>query len=272
MATQTIIQSPLRNSSARKRYGVTEKKKAELDALALQVINAQGDLQQFQSIVDSLTEKVSNFQGFLAAADAARTQAYSNRTLANQLSQSAVDLGNNSMIAFNGIVGADGKTQALAAGVKQVISKLIYSAEAINKLSLLVIRKKALNPLISDELVSLIGAAGKDANSAVALTLVALKATFAAMASNLESEASLDLVYLQASRLQELLKKGTPSIVTLLDDAYTAANKNYIQTEVALKMTTSQLNNANFALYKAQVKLSSLQSGLAAANAAALAS
>lgn len=277
MPTTTILQSPL----SRKRYGVTERKKAELDALTLQVVNAQGDVQQYQSIVNSLTEKLISFQGFLAAADAARAQAYTNKTLANQLSQSALDLMNNAQIAFNAIVDADAKTQHLAVGVKQVISKLIYTSDAINKLSLLVVRKKALNPLISDELVTLIGTAGKDANSAVALTLVALKATFTALATNLESEASLDLVYLQAVRLWDLLKgskKGSASapadtsIVTLLDNAYTTANKNHQQTEMGLKMTTSQLNKANFALHKAQVKLASLQSGLAAANAAALAS
>jgi hypothetical protein len=286
MKSQQIPATPLGLSSATKRYGITESKKAELDALTLQVMDTQHTAEQFESIVASLTEKAANFQGFLAVAENARTQAFHNKNLADQLVQSALDLKNNSDIAIKEMVLADSKTKNLAANMKIVIDKLIYSAEVINKLSGNVVRKKALNPLISDELVSLLGTAGKDANNAVALLLVALKSTFAAQATNMEAESAIALENVQALDLYQLLlgpgftagdpkKKGgkepVQSLHGLLHKAYSDAKANYTRIEKALSATTNQLNEAKTGLNKAQVKLKSLQSGLAAANAATLA-
>ncbi len=81
------------------------------------------------------------------------------------------------------MVIAKGQTVQVAENINSVINKLIYSAESINKLANLVVRKKAQNPLISDELVSMITTAGTDANNAVAVTLVALKSAFGGTSS-----------------------------------------------------------------------------------------
>jgi hypothetical protein len=197
--------------------------------------------------------------------------------------QNALDLQNNSNIAFDEMVLADTKTQILGANIKQVIDKLIYSAEVLNKLATIITRKKALNPLISDELISVLATAGSDANNAVALALVALKSTFAAQASNMESEAAIELAYTQSSDLYETLVNGMASdeveekekeksLEYLLHEAYKNAKANYQKIEKALIICTKQLNDAKSDLNKAQIKLKSLQSGLAAANAAALAS
>jgi hypothetical protein len=265
------------------RYGITESKKAELDKLSIQVIDAQYDVNKFQSIVTSLADKVNNFQAFLATAENTRTQAYNNKILMTQLVQNALDLQNNSNIAFDEIVLADTKTKILGVNIKQVIDKLIYSAEVLNKLATIITRKKALNPLISDELISVLATAGSDANNAVALALVALKSTFAAQASNMESEAAIELAYTQSSDLYETLVNGIASdeveekekeksLEYLLHEAYKNAKANYQKIEKALIICTKQLNDAKSDLNKAQIKLKSLQSGLAAANAAALAS
>jgi hypothetical protein len=273
-----------------KRYGVTEKKKAELDGLALKVLDAQQEVDQFQAIVTSLTTKLNNFQGFLALDDSNRAHALSNKNLVDQLVQSFLDLQNNSDIAFNEMVLADMKTQALAKSITVVMNKLIYSAEVINRLANYVVRKKALNPLISDELVSMLSTAGSDANNAVALTLVALQSTFTAQASNMESQAATALEYVQSMDVYQLMTgtdaDGNPllnadgtyadaylgSLQQLLHQAYTSAKKKYDQTYAAVKETTAQLNAAQLNLNAAQVALKSLQSGLAAGNAAALAS
>ncbi len=261
-----------------KRYGITERKKTELDALTIQVINAQGNVSQYQAIVTSLTTKSTDFQTFLAIATKNKTQAYTNKVLVDQLVQSAMGLQSNSDIAFNEIVMANARTKSLTANVNDVMNKLIYSAEVINKLANLVIRKKALNPLISDELVSMISTAGTDANSAVAVTLIALQSTFTAQATVMESETTVALEYTQSIAFTKLLigdgrHKGSPkSLQALFHQAYTVAKKNYTLIEKANLRTTKQLDEAKANLNKAQVKLKSLQSGLAAANAAALAS
>lgn len=273
MAVQNMQLAPMRKLTSTGKYGITEKKKAELDALTLQVLDAQEQVEQFQAIVTSLTDKLNNFQAYLATAEANRTHALDNRNLFDQLSQSANDLQNNSKIAFNETVDANLETQKLARMVKSVISKLIYSADVINKLYNLITRKKALNPLISDDLITMIGTAGKDANNAVTLTLIALKSIFAAEATNMESEAASSLGYLQSIKSHDLLTDASATTLkTLLYSAYDETKVVYDTFQQACRKITNQLSNANTSLSKAQVKLRSLQSGLAAANAAAFAS
>lgn len=269
--TPSTIQERIR------KYGITERKKTELDSLTIQVIDAQENVAQYQAIVTSLTSKSTDFQNFLATATKNKTQAYTNKVLVDQLVQSAADLQSNSDIAFNEMVLANARTKTLTANVNAVMNKLIYSSEVINKLANLVIRKKALNPLISDELVSMIVTAGTDANNAVALTLVALQSTFTAQATTIESETALALEYTQSIALSELLSglvsHGTiTSLQGLFNKAFIDAKAYYTSIEKANFMTIKQLNNAKASLSTAQVKLKSLQSGLAAANAAALAS
>jgi hypothetical protein len=190
----------------------------------------------------------------------------------------AKDLYNNSKIAIHEMGEANVRTKELAPAIKILVDKLIYVTEIINKLSNTIIRKKALNPLISDDLISMLGTAGKNANDAVAVTLIALQSTFAAQASNLETEMAVALEEEQSNRFLEILNGSsseTPvkqSLAFLLTDAYSKARIKYKKMEKAFKIVTKQLSEANSNLSKAQVKLKSLQSGLAAANAAALAS
>lgn len=281
METLSIKQSALRHIlSSNSLGGVTEQKKAELDALTIKVLDTQQNVAQYQAIVDSLTEKSSNIQNFLALDESTRSQAYNNKLLIDQMTQTALDLKSNSEIAVAEMKEASFRTKELAPSIKVLVDKLIYASEIINKLSNMIIRKKALNPLISDDLITMVGTAGKNANDAVALTLIALQATFAAQASNLETEMAMALEMEQSTSFYELLT-GThvttagankTSLVWYLSNAYTVAKNKYKETEKAYKMVTKQLSDANADLGKAQVKLKSLQSGLAAATAAALAS
>lgn len=272
------------NQSRSSKYGITERKKAELDALTAKVLNAEDDVEKLQAIVTSLTQKSENFQTQLTAATNNREKALSNLELLNEVTSNIRDLKNNSRITFDEIVLADARIKGVAQEIKAVMEKLIYTAEVIQKLANLVIRKKALNPLISDELVTMVNTAGADANNAVALTLVALNSVFAAQATSIESEANLSLEYLQAIKLFELFTGNEAkvdeidyvlppnNITNLITDAYEAAKQAYKEILIASKDTTKQLNTANENLNVATVRLNSLQSGLAAANAAALAS
>lgn len=267
---------------ARKKYGVTERKKAELDQLANQVLDAQYEVEQQQAVVASLTEKSQKFQQYLAAAGSEKSTAKNNKLMMDEAISEIADLEINSGIAFDKMVMADEKTKEVASGMKNLIDKLIYSAEVVDKLSTLVIRQKALNPLISDELVAVIGEAGKDANNAVSLTLVALKSTFVAQAGTLESEAAAALEYTESIQLREIITgtdaEGQPgenyetSLKYLVDQAERSADLAYVKAEKANKDTTTELNKGIADLTKAQNNLSSLQAGLAAANAAAMAS
>ncbi|MEN2399211.1 hypothetical protein GKZ90_0005450 [Flavobacterium sp. MC2016-06] len=266
-----------------KRYGITEKKKSDLDLLTSQVTDAQAVVQQQQAVVTSLNQKAIKYQGYLLDAENNRTQSLSNKQLADQVIQNALDLSQNSQIAFSKMTAANENTAEISKEVTELINKLIYSVEIINKLSNLVIRKKALNPLISDDLITKINAAGTDANNAVALTLIALKSVFAAQSLCLESEAITALEQKQALSLYLVLTgkkyskevfslKNNTSIQALLDIANKEAKAAYLEANKANDETSRQLNVANANLNKAQIELSSLQAALAAANAAALAS
>lgn len=272
--------------AAQRKYGVTERKKAELDALALKVLDAQQQVDQFQAIVTALTTKLNSFQQQLVIDDASRSSALNNKNLVDQLVQSCLDLQTNAGIASTEMANADVLTNTLAVSVKVVVNKLIYSAEMINKLAANVTRKKALNPLISDELVSMLATAGTDANNAVALSLVALQTALAAQATNKESEAAVQLTNVQARDLYQFISgtKEVPGISAeipapseaplqaQLHAAYTASVRRYHEMQRAVKITTDELNDAQLSLNSALVNLQSLQAGLAAGNAAAMAS
>ncbi|MEO6176895.1 MAG: hypothetical protein ABIP27_17210 [Flavobacterium circumlabens] len=266
-----------------KRYGITEKKKADLDLLTSQVTDAQAVVQQQLAVVSSLNQKAIKYQGYVVEAENSRTQSLSNKQLAEQVVQNALDLTQNSEIAFSKMTAANENTGAVAKEMAALINKLIYSVEIINKLSNLVIRKKALNPLISDDLITKINAAGTDANNAVALTLNALKSIFAAQSLALESEAITALEQKQALTLyltltgkksvnQTFTLKDNKSILALLATADIEAKSAYLEANRANDETTRQLNSATTQLNKAQIELKSLEDALAAANAAALAS
>ena len=181
--------------------------------LTNQVIDAQHQVEQMQAIVDSLTQKSTQFNTFLITAGNNKAQALSNRDTVIQIVQSAQDLMINSKIALSATAKSDNRTKDLAKAMKELIDKLIFSAEVINKLANLVIRKKALNPLISDDLVKMVGVAGTDANSAVALTLVALQAAFTGQASSLETEATSALEFIESVKLYKTLTGKVEKLV-----------------------------------------------------------
>jgi hypothetical protein len=266
-----------------KRYGITEKKKSDIDLLISQVTDAEAVVQQQSTVVSAITQKSIKYQSYLLDAENYRTQSLSNKNLVDQVVQNAVDLSENSEIAFTKMTIANENTEEVAKEITILINKLIYSVEIINKLSNLVIRKKSLNPLISDDLITKINAAGTDANNAIALTLIALKSIFAAQTSCLESEAATALEQKQVLNLYAALTgKKNPnentdvlvnnSIQSLLYKANTDAKIAYLESNKANDETIRQLNVATTNLNKAQIKLKSLQAALAAANAAALAS
>ena len=266
-----------------KRYGVVERKKAEIDKLSNEVLNNQAEVDEEQAIVNSLTDKLNRLQSQLNAASANKSVALTNNDLGEQLVNNAIDLMNSSEMTYKQILKTQSSTYTLSSSIEEVINKLIYSVEVINKFSSLVTRKKASNPLISDELVTVLSTAGTDANNAVALTMTALSSVFTSQGTIAESESSLALEYLQSVKLVEFVlgqevdyssgeilpQKG---IKEMLQEAYDTASAMYDSALDAVEDTQNQLDNAKDDLSAAQIRLASSEAGLAAANAAALAS
>lgn len=270
-----------------KKYGVTEVKKAELDRLKDEVLDAELKVEQCQASVTALTAKLDKFTTFYATADANRTIALNNWNTIKTVRENAKNLVAVSKLSLSGASVANERMSKVAFQINKVVEELIYTVESINKLSVLINRKKAKNPLISDELISVMGTTGKDANSAVALMLTALKSTFAAHASALESDETTGLAFYQSTILYDVLtgedndpkqskeekeKEKENSLVGLLHQAYLNAEAAYERYKKALSMTNTQLDDAKAEFTKAETKLTSLQAGYSAAQAAALAS
>lgn len=275
-----------------KKYGITEKKKAELDLLSRQVLEAQLEVQVLQATVNSLTSKSAMLQQWLADADAKKTQALNNKNQLDSVVNTIHGLRNTSFVAFDKMVDADAQLKETAIHMKVVMDKLIYSVELLNKLAVLATRKKAQNPLISDDIIDRLNTAGKDANNAVALALVALKSTFTAQASSMEAEAITALEFTNAITLHETItgdvetdidsklpvnsddleKPKGNSLKKMIYQAYHDTSIDYEEAKEANSVGLTQLNYAIAELTAAQIMASSLESELAAANAAALAS
>mgnify|MGYP000235540149 CR=1 FL=1 len=264
------------------KYGVTQKKWETLDSLNIKVLNEEGNVEQLQAIVTSLTEKLNKLTTELKNAEQVKKQALSNKELGEEVFSKIKELEETSSRANTSISEAKDKAEFTAVQAKVVVDKLIYSAKVINKLANLVVRKKALNPLISDELVAMVTKAGSDANTAVPLLLKALESVYASQATILESRETLSLEEIQVKELYKYLTtdpKGSEnnnefkkSVRSLLDLGYKSSEQTYNSTLKALNDTTAQLSAAQRMLSKATTELSSLKSGYAAAKAAALAS
>jgi hypothetical protein len=280
------------NTISIRKYGVTEKKKAEIDELIIKVRNAEDEVGAFQAVVTSLGEKLQKFQGELAVANANKEQGLANKNLMESIVMEVRDLLQDSVNVQNLMNTSESKIEKAASQMSVLINELIYSADLINKLSELIARKKQSNPLISDELVTKVTKAGSDANNAISLTLTALQAIFTSQATNVEGQNVLKLERKFANDLNSMIKfkqrskdkenstglfeisndkESKTNISDMLLQAYENYKELYNQTLRATNDTTKQLSETSLALDNAVVNLNSLKSSLAAAQAAALA-
>lgn len=271
--------------------GIADQKKAEIDLLGELVNRAQYQVNQQQTIVNSLKAKADQFNGFLNQANQNKNTALANL---DQVTDAFNQVGNLHQATIKAQAQTDKATTAVCVGSKgvaELINKLIFSVEIINKVAQLIIRQKAINPLIPTELISFMTKAGTDANNAIALTLTALQSAYAAEASLLGAQGLNELAFGQVRDLSERMTKGwdvhcntlispTPilgrasnsdGIVALLNRAYQIAVDTYNQALWNSNSVNKQLSFAEAQLARASTRLNSYQSGLAAATAAAYA-
>ncbi len=271
--------------------GIADQKKAEIDLLGELVNRAQYQVNQQQTIVNSLKAKADQFNGFLNQANQNKNTALANL---DQVTDAFNQVGNLHQATIKAQAQTDKATTAVCVGSKgvaELINKLIFSVEIINKVAQLITRQKAINPLIPTELISFMTKAGTDANNAIALTLTALQSAYAAEASLLGAQGLNELAFGQVRDLSERMTKGwdvhcntlispTPilgrasnsdGIVALLNRAYQIAVDTYNQALWNSNSVNKQLSFAEAQLARASTRLNSYQSGLAAATAAAYA-
>lgn len=271
--------------------GIADKKKADIDALTEQVSSAEYEVEQMQAVVNAMTSKAAEFSAFLAAADADKDTALSNLNLVTDAVNKVKHLSESAKTALSQTVSAENNICATVSAVATLIKKLIFSVEVIDKLSALVNKQKALNPIIPDELVTLMAKATTDANNAVATTLTALTSCYAAESVLLEAKNITQLETNQADKLYDKMHLGYKSrgeilqessfvfslgrdatgIQALLQHRYHQAVNDYNAMLSENDVVTTQLEFAQSQLNNATIKLNSLKAGLAAEQAAAFA-
>lgn len=259
------------------RMRITEAKKAELDAMLIQIINAQAKVDEKQTILNSLSTKVQVFSQYLKDAETNRTTALSNLEFVLKIKSEVENLEAQADFTQITVRNASEFSYELISKLSDMVRQLVFAAEVVNKFSNAIVRKKALNPLISNELVELSATMGKDANTAVALSLTALKSAYTANLNSLDAQST---IMLSKSLLDKFVGKLNTSIemisidnglVTVLKDIYAGTKENYQQKLDANQSVLKQFSNARTIYDAAASRLASLQAGYAAASAAALA-
>jgi hypothetical protein len=252
-------------------------KNTAINQIMNQIATTEQELEMHQAIVNSLTEKKETAQLYLQIAEANKTQALANKNSMEDLVQSALNVMNSTESTEKDILNTRLKAVKITKDIKNTLDQLIYSAEIINKLSVTIIKKKALNPLISDELISRVHQSTKDCNTAIALTIIALKSTFSAQSAASQTASTITLAQKHATALyltltgtmisdDKTIIHETPSnpAKTQLENAYEIAVLYFENALTSNAETMQQLNVALSNLNKTEQKLKSLQSGLAA--------
>jgi len=206
------------------KYAINEKKQAELDSLSAQVLRAQYQAEQLQAVVNSLTQKNTDYATFLVEAENNRATALNNLNQVKLVLEGIKEMNRKACLTAQQTFNADQKIKDTAKQVSVLIKQLIYSVEIIDRLALLINKKKASGAIISNELVSIITSASADANNAVAATLTALNSCYVTMTSGTEANMVTILECMQGIKLYELISGDTVGINNIREAFNTLEN------------------------------------------------
>ncbi|MDD5755555.1 MAG: hypothetical protein PHN45_12505 [Methylococcales bacterium] len=199
------------------KYAINERKQDKLNRLNSKISQVQYQSEQLQAIVNSLTQKNNDFLGFLAEAENNRNTASSNFNLVNQLIDGIQEMTRKTCVTTEQTLVTDNTIKATAKQVSILVDQLIYSTEIIDKLSQVINKKKAIRPVISNDLISIIDSASADANNAMALTLTALNNCYLAFITSTEADKVTQLECKQSIKLYSLISGDEQGEKQMLD-------------------------------------------------------
>lgn len=198
---------------------IAQQKLANIDALSIEATDALYYVEECQAVVDSLALKSEQFEGYLTDALSWRDVALRNLNEAQQLSAQTQGLYANLQSMQQQTHKANAKVKQTSGIMTSLVDELNLSSQVVDKLSALLSRKKALNPLISDELIVQVAKATTDCNTAVTATLKALQSCFISIASIEEASLITGLGVSQSKQLNEDVT-GTELDVIKQETAY----------------------------------------------------
>ena len=154
-------------------------------------------------------DKSAEFSAYLTSTESQKEVALNNYNMMTNVVDTINGLKQYAITVHEQTAMADKSLDNTAEDLSTLVNELIMSAEVVNKLASLVNKKKALNPLISDELVSVLTTATEDANTAIAATLTALQSCYTAVATTQQSAQMSGHELTQAAQLYRLIT-GAP--------------------------------------------------------------
>lgn len=199
------------------KYAINEKKQDKLNRLSAKIAQAHYQTEQLQAVVNSLRQKNDDFSLFLQEAENNKNTAANNFNLVNQLIDGIREMTRKTCVTTEQSLVTDNTIKATAKQVSVLIDQLIFSAEVIDKLAQIINKKKAIRPVISNDLIATINSASTDANNAMALTLTALNNCYLAFATSTEADKVTQLECKQSIKLYRLISGDAEGAKKMLD-------------------------------------------------------
>ena len=235
------------------------------ESLQIEILDAKEKITRLQADVVSLTQKYEAFNTLLEKAKCEKEEAQSNQELFEQIVRNSHELRVLSSNCISQEIAMHSKSQALAGETNDLLNHLTYSANKINRLAILVTRKKHSNPLISSELVSMLSESSTDANNAMALSITACKSVFTAEPACSVSKSTLGLINQQSNSLSQQLVSSQADnndfdgLSKLIDKALNSTTSIYEKQAKSTQEVEIKLSDKKTDLEKAELELESLQ-------------
>lgn len=258
---------------------MADRKKADLEMRTLSVQAAEMEVNELQAKVNALQQVVDQSSINLEKAHTSKEAALKNVDGCNSLLHSVTHLHLHAQTLKKQSSQANALTVKTTTEVSDLIKNLIYAGEQVNLFAEMVYKKKQANPLISDELISVLEAANAYLNAAIAATLNAFEGCYISYST---AGDVVILTHLEEKKASILLERMTgdkttlsaqtsdqpKSLQPLLVRAYKLAAKEYDRSFAAQEIVIQQLGDAQIKFETVTQNLRSQQAGLDAAMAA----
>ncbi|MFM7022266.1 MAG: hypothetical protein ACKOXB_04755 [Flavobacteriales bacterium] len=232
----------------------------EIQDMTAASAKAQKKVEQQQEVVNTLSQKLNDTGSRLAVADANKESALSTKNSADQLLLGVVTLKQNIQLFSTALPLLAKQTDYLQSKMKALFDQLQYSFGLLVKLVNVVLRKKAQNPLISDELVVIAGKAVNNANNVLALMMEAMHSLAAVHPVNM----NLQAIAAEGKAQSFTFLSANEVLVDLSAAAYDDAQEAYTKASQTNAIVKKKVNVETMVLNNEQANLQSLQAGLAA--------
>jgi len=209
-----------------------------------QLAEDQYQQEKLKRDINSLTYELRALNSLLDRVTSDKSQILSIQKQYEQILQDSRALKQLSSDCLNNINSANRRSIAIAKETKDLVDHLMYSSDLVTKLANLIVRKKALNPLISQELITQVIQSTKDTDKAIALSLITLKSSFTAESACLSSQAALSLINEECNTLYKLLTDSNSdkhSLKAQLEESILSASTKRTQIAQAIQQISAEL-------------------------------